>query len=110
MIRKGNWKLELCPGSGGWGQPGDAAATKEGLPSIQLYNMHDDVGEKTNVEGKNAEVVVNLLNLLRQYVADGRSTPGARQTNDASVDIWKKQLNDSKKAKVAANRRKAVGD
>ncbi len=108
-IRKGDWKLELCPGSGGWGQPGDAAAIKEGLPSIQLYNMRDDVSEKANVEGKNAEVVANLLNLLRQYVADGRSTPGARQTNDVSVDIWKKQLNDSKKAKVA-NRRKAVGD
>jgi len=108
-IRKGDWKLELCPGSGGWGQPGDAAAIKEGLPSIQLYNMRDDVSEKANVEGKNAEVVANLLKLLRQYVADGRSTPGARQTNDVSVDIWKKQLNDSKKAKVA-NRRKAVGD
>jgi arylsulfatase A len=45
-IRKGNWKLELCPGSGGWGQPGDAAAVTAGLPIMQLYDMHDDIGEK----------------------------------------------------------------
>ena len=38
-IRQGNWKLELCPGSGGWGKPGDQAALTEGLPPIQLYNM-----------------------------------------------------------------------
>jgi hypothetical protein len=26
---------------------------------------------------------------LKQIVADGRSTPGPRQANDAPVDIWK---------------------
>ena len=87
-IRKGNWKLELCAGSGGGSQPHDDAALKQGLPPIQLYNMHDDVGEKVNIEGKNGETVTNLLNLLEKYVADGRSTPGARQTNDVPVDIW----------------------
>ncbi len=87
-IRQGNWKLELCPGSGGWGQPGDAAALKRGLPAIQLYNLHDDIAEKTNVEGQNAEVVTNLVKLLEQYVANGRSTPGPPQTNDVPVDIW----------------------
>ena len=87
-IRQGNWKLELCPGSGGWGQPGDADALKEGLPPIQLYNMHDDVGEKINVEGKNTQVVTNLVKLLEKYVTDGRGTPGLRQMNDVPVDIW----------------------
>jgi arylsulfatase A-like enzyme len=88
-IRQGNWKLELCPGSGGWGTPRDPVAAKEGLPSIQLYNMHDDVGEKINLEDKDSQVVTNLLNLLQKYVADGRSTPGLRQTNDVAVDIWR---------------------
>jgi hypothetical protein len=27
--------------------------------------------------------------LLKQLVADGRSTPGAEQENDVPVDIWK---------------------
>ena len=109
-IRKGNWKLELCPGSGGWGLPGDAAAFKDGLPIMQLYDMHNDIGEKTNIEGKNAGVVTNMLNLLKQYVADGRSTPGVKQTNDVSVDLWKKQLNDPKRTKGANDRRTAVSD
>ena len=88
-IRQGNWKLELCPGSGGWGKPGDDAALKEGLPSIQLYNLRDDIGEKSNIEGANAEVVTNLVKLLEKYVAEGRSTAGPRQTNDVRVDIWR---------------------
>ena len=87
-IRQGNWKLELCPGSGGWGQPGDDAALKAGLPSIQLYNMQDDIGEKLNIEGNNSEVVTNLVKLLEKIVADGRSTAGPRLTNDVPVDIW----------------------
>ena len=88
-IRQGNWKLELCPGSGGWGQPGDDAALKAGLPPIQLYNMHDDVGEKINLyQGQDAEIITNMLRLLEKYVADGRSTPGPAQTNDVPVDIW----------------------
>jgi arylsulfatase A-like enzyme len=87
-IRKGNWKLELCPGSGGWGQPGDPEALKEGLPSIQLYNMHDDVGERLNTEGKNSETVTNLVKLLEKYVNDGRTTPGPLLTNDVPVNIW----------------------
>jgi arylsulfatase A len=87
-IRQGDWKLELCPGSGGWGQPGDPEALKEGLPSIQLYNLHDDVGEKTNLEGKDGETVTNMVKLLEKFVADGRTTPGPAETNDVSVNIW----------------------
>lgn len=90
-IRQGPWKLELCPGSGGWGKPGDDAALKEGLPPIQLYNMHDDVGEKINIEAQNAEIVTNMVKLLEKYVADGRTTPGPRQTNDVPVNIWSKK-------------------
>ena len=88
-IRRGHWKLELCPGSGGWGKPGDDQARKQGLPPMQLYNMHDDVGEKVNLQGENAKIVADLSQLLGKYIADGRSTPGAAQKNDVAVDIWK---------------------
>jgi hypothetical protein len=30
-----------------------------------------------------------LLNLLKKYVADGRSTPGEKQQNDVPINIWK---------------------
>ena len=33
--------------------------------------------------------IKNLINLLKKQVADGRSTPGTPQQNDAEVDIWK---------------------
>jgi hypothetical protein len=101
--------LELCPGSGGWGKPGDDAALKEGLPSIQLYNLRDDIGEKSNVEGTNAEVVTNLVKLLEKYVADGRSTAGPRQTNDVRVDIWRdKSRNGREVAPVKGPRESAA--
>lgn len=100
-VRQDKWKLELCPGSGGWGKPGDAEALKEGLPIFQLYNLDNDIGEQTNLlhitmegeqprfeMGKYGPVVTNLVKLLENYVANGRSTPGALQTNDVPVDIW----------------------
>ena len=42
-IREGNWKLEFCPGSGGWAAPNDAAATEQNLPRVQLYNLETDL-------------------------------------------------------------------
>jgi hypothetical protein len=90
-IQQGPWKLELCPGSGGWGQPKDAVAAKEGLPPVQLYNMDSDIAEKNNVQADHPEIVARLTKLLEKYVAAGRSTPGAAAHNDAAVDIWKKK-------------------
>ncbi len=88
-IRQANWKLEFCPGSGGWGRPGDPQAWKQGLPAIQLYDMTRDVGERTNEQARHPEIVRRLSKLLETYVAQGRSTPGAAQKNDVPVDIWK---------------------
>jgi len=51
-IRQGPWKLELCPGSGGWGAPGDGDALKQGLPAAQLYNVTTDVAEKKQPPGR----------------------------------------------------------
>ncbi len=89
-VRDRQWKLLLCPGSGGWGSPRDPAAVKLGLPPIQLYDMLADVGEEKNVQAEHPEIVARLTKLLETYVADGRSTPGPRQANDVKVDIWKK--------------------
>ena len=88
-IRQGNWKLELCPGSGGWGKPGDPAAAKQGLPDLQLHDLSTDIGETNNLQAGHPEVVARLKRLLDQQIADGRSTPGAKQTNDAKIVVMK---------------------
>lgn len=85
-IRKGRWKLEMCPGSGGWShpRPGPECA---GLPPVQLYDLKSDVGEKSNVAGEYPHVVDDLTQLLTSYVLNGRSTPGAPQQNADDV-LW----------------------
>jgi arylsulfatase A len=88
-IRQGNWKLELCPGSGGWSPPRPGGPQARALPPIQLYDLAADVGERNNVQDRHPEVVERLTKLLEEYVADGRSTPGKPQANTGKVDIRK---------------------
>jgi arylsulfatase A-like enzyme len=88
-IRQGRWKLELCPGSGGWSDPKPGAAAEKKLPAVQLYDMSGDVSERRNIYGQHAQVVQQLTGLLEKYVADGRSTPGTAKKNDVPVNIWK---------------------
>lgn len=81
-IRKGKWKLEMCPGSGGWSFPrGNHPEESEGLPPIQLYDLSQDIGERTNVQDQHPDIVAELKALLTNYVKNGRSTPGAPQPN-----------------------------
>jgi len=88
-VREGRWKLELCPGSGGWSapRPGQEPA---GSPPVQLYDLQADIGEQHNLESQAPEVVARLTKVLEQYVAEGRSTPGAPQQNAVPIEIHKK--------------------
>jgi arylsulfatase A-like enzyme len=88
-IRQGPWKLELCGTSGGWSDPRPDSPEVKQLPPVQLYDMTNDGGERTNEYNAHPEIVARLTALLEKYVADGRSTPGAPQKNDAAIDIWK---------------------
>ena len=90
-IRQGKWKLEMCPGSGGWSQPKPNSEAIESLPPIQLYDLDADIGETTNLQDKHPEIVTALRDLLTRYVKDGRSTPGAKQPN-TGPKYWE-QLN-----------------
>jgi len=87
-IRQGAWKLEFCPGSGGWSEPKDAEAEKMGLPPLQLYDLTPDIGERKNVQEQHSDVVNTLTKLLEKYIEDGRSTPGAPQKNEGETSIW----------------------
>jgi arylsulfatase A-like enzyme len=103
-IRQANWKLELCPDSGGWSDPRPGAGKPKGkgkkgkaveaaptakLPPIQLYDLSKDIAEQTNVQAEHPDIVERLSKLLEKYVADGRSTPGAPQKNTVDPNIWK---------------------
>ena len=82
-IRQGQWKLVMCPDSGGWSK--DAPVKTRG----QLYDMSKGAGERTNEYSEHPENVSRLTALLEKYVTDGRSTPGPAQKNDVPVDIRK---------------------
>lgn len=83
-IRKGPWKLILCPGSGGWSAPRPDSRDINKLPPFQLYNLDQDIGETENLMALYPEIVDELSTLLKQYIENGRSTPGPRQENVAS--------------------------
>jgi arylsulfatase A len=81
-IRKGDWKLALCPGSGGWSYPRPSETKSLNLPPIQLFNLRKDPSETANVYSSNPDKVRELYQLLASYVENGRSTPGPKQTNE----------------------------
>jgi len=89
-IRKNQWKLEMCAGSGGWScpKPGEEC---EGLPAMQLYDLSADIGETLNLVNTYPEVVEELKALLTHYVETGRSTPGESQENIGGIEwehLW----------------------
>lgn len=85
-IRKGDWKLCLCPGSGGWSGPTPARAWKnKKLPRVQLFNLKSDPTEKTNVQDQHPELVKELVSELATVLKSGRSTAGAPQQNNGPI-------------------------
>lgn len=89
-IRQGRWKLEMCPGSGGWSDP-KPGPDCVGLPPVQLYDLTADIGERRNVAAEQSAVVEALTELLTTYIKNGRSTPGAPQTNTGGAyweQLW----------------------
>jgi arylsulfatase A-like enzyme len=80
-VRSGPWKLAVAPQSEGTGAP------RVGLPvgnepyRPRLYNLDDDIGEKTDVSAEHADVVKRLQDLAARMDADlgaARQGPGVR--------------------------------
>ena len=89
-IRKGDWKLAMCPGSGGWSIPGPKERESlKGLPKVQLFNLAKDPKELVNLEASEPEKVKELRLLLSKYITEGRSTSGTPQENDPISAKWK---------------------
>ena len=69
-IRKGDWKLAFCRGSGGWSAPTENQATKNNMPTVQLYNLKEDPSEQNNVQAKYPEIVRALTEELEKIKAN----------------------------------------
>ncbi len=86
-LRRGPWKLALCPDSGGWSEPRPGGKGGRPLPPRQLYNLAEDVAEQRNLADEQPGLVAELTALLERHVTGGRSTPGPAQDNDVPVRV-----------------------
>jgi arylsulfatase A-like enzyme len=106
-IRQGNWKLCFCPGSGGWSAPRPDRDDTSGMPTLQLFDLAGDIGEKNNVAADNVAVVGRLTKLMEKYVVEGRSTPGTAQKNAVAVDFHRGEQVTVPAAKLKAKKGQA---
>lgn len=88
-IRDGDWKLCLCPGSGGWSEPRPGRTDMSDLLPMQLYDLSKDPGETNNLLNDHPDRVNKMQNMLSQIIQNGRSTPGPKLENDTDVVMVK---------------------
>ena len=81
-IRKAQWKLLLCRGSGGWSPPRETEAAKKKLPMLQLYDLANDPKESKNLHAQYPDKVKELVSDLAKAFRNGRTTHGPRQQNE----------------------------
>ncbi|HUS58578.1 MAG TPA: arylsulfatase [Planctomycetota bacterium] len=91
-LRRGPWKVVF---------ERDPKAKTE----VQLYNLDNDIGEKTNLAAEKPELVAEMCALMDRLVANGRSTPGAKQKNDVEVRRYPAVKAAQKKATLKQERK-----
>jgi arylsulfatase A len=102
--RDGDWKLALCPGSGGWSPPRPGKDDTTGLPEFQLYNLKSDPGETQNLLADHPDRVATMKAALETAIAQGRTTPGPQQSNDTEILLLKPTPTAKAKAKAKTSR------
>jgi len=104
VVRHGDWKLALCPGSGSgvglgnsptWDEAWQRAREEFGKPAkreeltaapfVQLFNLSVDQNESRNLAADHPKRVNELLAFLRQQIDGGRTTPGPKLPNDRHI-------------------------
>jgi len=102
--RLGKWKLCLARGSGGWSAPKEQQVSQD-KPVAQLYDLEADPSETSNLYEKHPEIVERLLKLLESDVQQGRSTDGAKSSNDVNnIVLWKSEREGGKAIDVKDNK------
>lgn len=69
-IRRGDWALLDCHGSGGWSLDERDAMN---LPSVQLYNIREDMKELHNLAAGYPDITTELQAELQHCISGGRS-------------------------------------
>lgn len=87
-IRKGDWKLCLCPDSGGWSEPKPGSEPSKSAYPVQLYNLKEDPAESKNLAEQEQERVKELAAILAKAIKEGRTTPGPLQGNDGKAILF----------------------
>jgi len=73
-LRKGEWIFILAGGSGGFTAPqNDEDAAKLGWPSVQLYNLKEDLGEAKNLQDLYPEKVKEMTQLIDSIRNSGKA-------------------------------------
>jgi arylsulfatase A len=86
-IRRGQWKLCLCPGSGGWSYPRPGVDDDSALPPFQLFNLASDPSEQLNLAASEPALVRELALLLRSLIERGRTREGPANQTD-TFEPW----------------------
>lgn len=110
VVRDGDWKLCLCPGSGTHANSENAAGNDPmpnvawrtaldrvdgklnesdlyAAPFVQLFNLANDPHEDSNLASKHPNRVAQMVALLKRQIRNGRSTPGPELKNDRNIRI-----------------------
>ena len=98
-IRDGDWKLCLCPGSGGWSSPRPGRVDLSEMPAMQLYDLASDPGEQKNVIADHPDQVAKMKAMLQQAIENGRTTPGPKLENDVDQIVMVKPIAKPRKKK-----------
>ncbi len=88
-IRDENWKLALCPGSGGWSNPRPGRVDMSKFPPLQLFDLNTDPGEQTNLVANHPERVEKMKSMLAELIKKGRTTGGPDLKNDTDIVMIK---------------------
>ncbi|MEM1441603.1 MAG: arylsulfatase, partial [Verrucomicrobiota bacterium] len=88
-VRDGDWKLALCPGSGGWSDPRPGRVDMSEFPPVQLFDLAADPGEQANLAEKHPDRVRAMKAALQKMIDDGRTTEGPKLENDVPVEMIK---------------------
>ena len=84
-VRSGPWKLALGPQGEGRGKNGDAPDAV--APGVRLYNLQEEIGERTNLAAQHPEIVSRLQKLADAMAAElGNGKPGPACRPAGEVD------------------------
>ena len=99
-VRSGPWKLALTGQSVGMGmkeKPADLARTN------RLYNLDEEIGEITDVAGKNPEVVARLQKLAKAMAADIAANKRPAGTVENPITLYPTTERGGNKPRAIAN-------